>query len=82
VSADRKSVLEALWETFSSAVSTAYDVYGWIVPALLLAFLFLGVIGLIACAVEDAPFDIEVFQGDGGIFRWTRRWWRVEQAES
>jgi hypothetical protein len=53
VSADGKSLFKGLWDTFSSAVFNAYDAYGWILPALLLTILLLGVLVLIACAMED-----------------------------
>ncbi len=76
MSVDDKSLCEGLWDTFSSAVFNAYDGYGWILPALLLTILLLGVLVLIACAMEDLPFDVEMFDGIEGIFRWTRRWWK------
>jgi hypothetical protein len=76
VSADEKQLFEGLWDTFSSAVSNAYDGYGWILPAVLLTILLLGVLALIAYAMEDLLIDVEIFDGIGGIFRWTRRWWK------
>ena len=80
MSADEKSLLEGLWDTFSSAVFNAYEGYGWILPALLLTILLLGVLALIACAMEDLPLDIEIFDGIGGIFKWTRRWWKGNRS--
>lgn len=76
MSADEKQLFEGLWDTFSSTVSNAYDGYGWILPAVLLTILLLGVLALIAYAIEDLPIDVEIFDGIGGIFRWTRRWWK------
>ena len=81
MSADEKSLLEGLWDTFSSAVFNTYDGDGWILPALLLTILFLGILVLIACAMEDLPIDLEIFDGVGGIFRWTRRWWKGNRSE-
>ena len=80
MSADGKSLFEGLWDTFSSAVFNAYDAYGWILPALLLTTLLLGVLVLIACAMEDLPIDVEIFDGIGGIFKWTRRWWKGNRS--
>lgn len=76
LSADEKSLLEGLWDAFTSGVINVYDGYGWIIPALLLTILLLGVLVLIAYAVEDLPIDVEIFDGIGGIFKWTRRRWK------
>ena len=80
MSTDERSLLEGLWDTFSSAVFNLYDSYGWILPALLLTTLLLGVLALVAYAMEDLPIDAEVFDGIGGIFRWTRHWWKGNRS--
>jgi len=64
----------------ATAVFNVYDAYGWVILAVLLSVLLLGVLALPAWALEDLPVDAEVFQGFGGIFRWTRKWWREERA--
>jgi hypothetical protein len=79
VSADEKSLFDGVWDTFSSAVFNAWDGYGWILPALLLTLLLLGVLVLIAWAMEDFPIDVDIFDGIGGIFRWTRRRWKGDR---
>jgi len=76
VSSDGNSQLEGLWDAAASAVLNVYDAYGWVVPALLLSLLLLGVLVLLAWALEDLPVDAEALQGFGGIFRWTRKRWR------
>ncbi len=81
MSADEKSLFAGLWDTFSSAAFNAYDGYGWILPALLLTILLLGVLVLVACAIDDLPIDVEIFQGIGCIFKWTRRWWRGDRSD-
>jgi hypothetical protein len=62
-------------------VFIAYDGHGWILPALLLTILLLGILVLIACAMEDLPINVEMFDGVAGIFRWTRRWWKGNRSE-
>ncbi len=79
MSADEKSLFDGVWDTFSSAVFNAWDGYGWILPALLLTLLLLGVLVLIAWAMEDFPIDVDIFDGIGGIFRWTRRRWKGDR---
>ena len=75
MSAGEKSLFEGLWDTCSSAVFNVYDGYGWIFPALLLTALLVGVLILIAYATEELPIDGELFNGIGGIFKWTRARW-------
>jgi hypothetical protein len=65
----------------SSAAFNAYDGYGWILPALVLTILLIGVLVLIASAIEGLAIDVEIFQGIGGIFKWTRRWWSGDGSE-
>ena len=79
MSTDGGSQLESLWNAAACAVSNAIDAYAWIIPALFLTALLLVVIGLIAWAMEDIPFNLEIFQGIGGIFRWARRHWGPEE---
>jgi hypothetical protein len=76
VSADGGSQLEGIWDAFASAVFNLIDSYGWILPAVALSILFLGLIVLVAWCLEDLPFEPEIFDGIGGIFRWTRKWWK------
>lgn len=80
MSADGGSPLDGLWDSISSAVVSFVDAFGWILPALVLTILFLGLIALVAFWLDDLPFDFEILQGVGGIFRWTRRWWRGESV--
>ena len=80
MSTDQKPLFEGLWDTLSSMVFNVYDGYGWILPALLLTILLLGVLALVAYAIEDLPIDAEVFDGIGAIFRWTRRWWKANRS--
>jgi hypothetical protein len=83
MSTDWSSQLERLWDAMATAVLNVYDAYGWVIPAVLLSLLLLlllvGVIGLIASAVGELPLDadVPVFEGFGGIFRWTREIWRA-----
>jgi hypothetical protein len=74
MSDDGNSQLDALRDAAASAILNAYDAYGWIVPALLLSVLFLGMLGLFVWWFEDLPF--EFLDGCGGILRWTRSAWR------
>jgi len=76
VSTEGNSFLEGLWDAAASTLFNVYDAYGWVIPALLLSLLLLVVLALLAWALEDLPVDVEVLQGFGGIFRWTRKWWR------
>ena len=63
----------------SLATTTGQMTYSRVtgVPALLLTILLLGVLVLIACAMEDLPIDVEIFDGIGGIFKCTHRWWNT-----
>jgi hypothetical protein len=45
VSADGNSQFESLWNTAAAAVFNAIDAYGWVVPALVISLLFLGLAG-------------------------------------
>ena len=76
VSTEGNSFLESLSDASASALFNVYDAYGWVIPAVLLSLLLLGALALLAWALEDLPLDAELFQGFGGIFRWSRRWWR------
>jgi hypothetical protein len=78
VSADGRSQLDGLWDSLSTAVMNAIDGYAWILPALVLTALFFGLIVLIAWCTEDLPFELDIFEIVGGIFKWTRKWWRGE----
>jgi len=80
VSTEGNSFLEGLWDAAASALFNVYDAHGWVIPAVLLSLLLLGVLALLAWALEDLPVDAEALQGFGGIFRWTRKWWREERA--
>jgi len=82
VSADEKSLFAGLWDALSSAVINAYDAYGWILPALFLTVLLLAILVVIAWAAEDLPFEIEIFDSVGGIFKWARRCWRGNRSVS
>jgi hypothetical protein len=75
VSTDGNSFLESFAAATATWVSTVIDNYGWILPALFLTALLLGVIVLVAWIAEDIPFDVEIFQGIGGIFKWARTQW-------
>jgi len=50
-----------MWNAAVSAILNAFDAYGWIVPATLLAVLFLGVFLLLCWWMEDLPFELPVF---------------------
>jgi hypothetical protein len=76
VSTGGNSQLEGLWDAAATVVFNVYDAYGWVIPAVLLSLLLLGVLVLLAWALEDLPVDAEILQGFGGIFRWTRKRWR------
>lgn len=76
-----KSLFEGLWDTISSAMFNVFDSYGWIIPAVLLTMLLLGILVLISYAMEDLPIDAEIFDGVGGIFRCTRRWWKGNRSD-
>jgi hypothetical protein len=62
-------------------VLNALDAFGWIIPALALTVLLLGAIALVAWCLEDLPFEPEIFDAIGGIFRWTRESWRGQRAD-
>jgi hypothetical protein len=72
MSTDGSSQLEAMWDSLAAMVLNVYDAYGWIVPALLLSVLFLGLIALFAWLTEELPLDLEIFRCLGGIFKWMR----------
>jgi hypothetical protein len=76
VSADEKPLLDGLWDSFSLVVFNSYDSYGWILPALLLTILLLGVLLLFAWATEDLPIDVGIFETVSDIFKWSRRRWK------
>jgi hypothetical protein len=80
VPADSDSGFEAMWNAAVSAILNAFDAYGWIVPATLLAVLFLGVFLLLCWWMEDLPFELPVFEGVGGIFKWMRSTWQAERG--
>jgi hypothetical protein len=82
MSTDGNSQLERLWDAAASIIFNAIDAYGWIIPAVLLSILLLGLIALVAWWLEDLPLDPEILQGFGGIFRWTRKWWRDSRSNS
>lgn len=69
MSADGGSPLDGLWDSISSAVVSFVDAFGWILPALVLTILFLGLIALVAFWLDDLPFDsrssreLEAFSG-------------------
>jgi hypothetical protein len=69
---DSYSQLERLGDADGSVVLNVLDAYGWIVPAVLMTILLLGVVILIAWALEELPFELPVFEGIGGIFKWSR----------
>jgi hypothetical protein len=73
-----ESRIETLWNAAASAVTNVFDLYGWIVPATLLAILFLGVIVLLCWAMDDLPFELPVFESVRGIFKWMRSAWQAE----
>jgi hypothetical protein len=77
---DSNSGFEALWNSTSSAVFNVFDTYGWVVPATLLAVLFLLAIGLLCWWMEELPFELPVFEGVGGIFKWMRSAWQAERG--
>lgn len=76
MSSDGGSQLEQLCDTAASAAFSVYDAYGWMVPALLLSVLFLGLLALLCWALEDLPLEPEILRGFPGIFRWSRRVWQ------
>jgi hypothetical protein len=80
VPADSGTPLNGLWDSLSTAVVNAMDPLGWILPALILTLLFLGAVALVAWWLEDLPVELEIFQAIGGIFKWTRKWWRGERT--
>jgi len=55
------------------------DAYGWILPALILTALVLGVIALIGCLVDDIHVDLDLFGGVSDIFKWARAKWGPEK---
>jgi hypothetical protein len=79
VSTDGNSYFENLWNTATCTFCNVIDAYGWIVPALFLTVLLIGVIALFAWIAEDIPFDLEIFQSVGGIFKWARSQWGREK---
>ena len=76
VSSDGGSQLETLWNTAASGVYNAIDAYGWVVPAVVLTALMFVVLFAIGSALDGAGFDFPLGESVGGIFRWTRKWWR------
>jgi len=75
VSVDGNSYFESLWDSMACSVGNVIDAYGWIVPALLLTVLLLGVIVLIGSFFEDFPVELPILEGIGGIFKWARERW-------
>jgi hypothetical protein len=64
----------------ASTVFNTYEGYGWIVPASLLAVLFIGGLFLLCIWLDnvgaDLDLDFPVIESVRGIFRWTRDRWR------
>ena len=61
MSADGNSYFESLWNATACMLCNVIDAYGWILPALILTALVLGVIALIGCLVDDIPVDLDLF---------------------
>jgi hypothetical protein len=80
VPTDSDSGLETFWNATVSIVLNAFDAYGWIVPATILAVLFLAMIGLVCWWMEELPFELPVFDGVRGIFKWMRSSWQTERS--
>jgi hypothetical protein len=78
--ADGNSQLVAMWDAAASAITSTFDAYGWIVPAILVALLYLCLIALFCWLVEDLPFELPVFEGVGGIFKWMRKSWQGDNC--
>ena len=76
------SGFEALWNSAASAIFNVFDSYGWIVPATLLAILFLVVIVLFCWWMEDLPFELPVLEGVGRIFKWMRGTWQAKDGDN
>ncbi|HWE85826.1 MAG TPA: hypothetical protein VG267_12850 [Terracidiphilus sp.] len=73
---DSNSQLESLWDTCAGTLINTWDVYGWLIPALLLTILFFAVIAFVCWALEDVDFDLPIFEGPRCIFRWCKRRWQ------
>lgn len=63
------------WETLTSALSEFVDVYGWILPALLLTALLIAGIALLCFFLDDLPLEVPIIRVGRRIFRSTRRNW-------
>jgi hypothetical protein len=81
---DVNSKLDGMSDAVSSAIITAFDSYGWVIPALFLVLLFIGVLLLIAFALGsvDIDLDLPVFESVSGIFKWARETWRGNGSRS
>src|SRR4051812_47386337 len=75
---DGNSQLESLWDTCAAAVLNTYDAYGWLLPALLLTFLFFLIFAFVCWALDDIPLDLPLLKGPAAIFRWCRKRWEPQ----
>jgi hypothetical protein len=74
------SQLVAMWDAAVAAITNSFDAYGWVVPAILVTLLYLCLIALFCWWLEDLPFELSVFEGVGGIFKWMRISWREQTS--
>ena len=79
MSSSGNSQLEGLRDAAASAIFSAFDTYGWVIPAALLVVLLLGACILISVWTDGLEIDFPIFESAGGIFRSTRRWWHAQK---
>lgn len=76
---DGSSQIDSLWDSCATFVLSAYDAYGWVVPALLLTLLFFTLIAAICWALDDIV-EAPVLEGPRAIFRWCRQNWEPQRG--
>jgi uncharacterized membrane protein YqgA involved in biofilm formation len=75
VSGESRSLLGGLLDSAASVVLTAFETYGWIVPASLLTILFFAGLVVLCWMLDDLPLEFEVLTAPRSIFDWTRKRW-------
>jgi hypothetical protein len=77
--ADGNSQFESLWDTCAATLINTWDIYGWVVPALLLTILFFAAIAQFCWALEDISSELPVCRGPKWIFHRMRLIWRARR---
>lgn len=75
MSGESRSLIGGLLDSATSVVFSAYEAYGWIVPATVVTVLFFAVFVFLCWLLEDIPLEFDVFTAPRSIFNWTHKRW-------